>query len=217
MADTLKNKANKISKNLDELYPESVCALHFGNPLQLLVATILSAQCTDVRVNIVTQDLFKKYVSAEDFAAAELEELEKDIHSTGFYKNKARSIKECCQAIVSKYGGKVPGTLDELVALRGIGRKTANVVLGNAFGVPGIVVDTHVIRVSRRLGLSKNEDPVKIEFDLMELFPKKKWTLISHQIVDHGRAVCNARAPKCPECLLIELCDFAKGVKNERK
>lgn len=209
----LKKRAEKILELLANDYPDAACSLDFKNPLELLVATILSAQCTDVRVNIVTKDLFKKYKKAKDFADANIEELEQDIRSTGFYKNKAKSIKSCCADIVLKHGGKVPGTLDELVELRGVGRKTANVVLGNSFGVPGITVDTHVGRITQRLGLTKNEDPVKIEFDLMELFPENRWTSASHQIILHGRAICVSRKPKCDECSLMKYCDFGQKQK----
>ncbi|MFA6448599.1 MAG: endonuclease III [bacterium] len=207
----LKKKAKQIFDLLSKEYPDAGCSLRHADPLELLIATILSAQCTDERVNIVTKDLFKKYRSVKDYANAELPELENDIHSTGFYKNKAKNIKNCCSEIIEKHGGKVPKTMEELVKLPGIGRKTANVVLGNAFGVPGIVVDTHVLRLSQRLGLTRNEDPVKIEFDLMELFPKDGWTQISHQIVYHGRAVCNARKPLCDACKLLKHCDFGQA------
>lgn len=208
----LKKRAAKILGILEKEYPDAKCSLNFKNPLELLVATILSAQCTDERVNIVSKDLFKKYKKAKDYAEADIEELEKDIHSTGFYKNKAKSIKACCAAIVAEHGGKVPGTLDELVKLQGVGRKTANVVLGNAFGEPGITVDTHVGRVSQRLGLTANEDAVKIEFDLMELIPQKKWTDACHQIILHGRAICASRAPKCDICPLLNYCDYGSKI-----
>jgi endonuclease III len=214
MADIeLKKRAKKIFDVLGKEYPAAGCSLRHADPLELLIATILSAQCTDERVNIVTKDLFKKYRTAKDYAGADLPALEKEIHSTGFYKNKAKNIKNCCTEIVANHGGKVPNTLEELVKLPGVGRKTANVVLGNAFDVPGIVVDTHVQRLSQRIGLSKNEDPVKIEFDLMELFPKDGWTQISHQLVYHGRAVCNARKPLCDICKLLKYCDFGQAGK----
>ncbi len=209
----LKNRAKQILKVLRKEYPEAGVSLRHSDPLQLLIATILSAQCTDERVNIVTKDLFKKYKSVKDYADADIETLEKDIHSTGFYKNKARNIKKCCADIIAKHGGKVPKTMDELVQLAGIGRKTANVVLGNAFGVPGFVVDTHVLRISQLTGLSKHDDPVKVEFDLMELFPESTWTQLSHQIVYHGRAVCVARRPKCDICGIAKYCDYAAGKK----
>lgn len=201
-------RAQEIQKLLQRHYPDSECTLDFKNPLELLVATILAAQCTDARVNIVTPALFKKYKTAKDYADADIEQLEEDIRTTGFYHNKAKSLKACGAAIVGKHKGKVPKTLDELVALPGVGRKTANVILGNAYDTPGIVVDTHVTRVSQRIGLTKNSDPVKIEFDLMELFPQKTWTKLSHQIVEHGRTICMARKPLCPTCFLLKLCDF---------
>lgn len=210
----LKDKARTVHKLFNKHYPDSACTLDFTNPIELVVATILSAQCTDERVRIVTKDLFKKYKKPQDYADAEPAELENDIHSTGFYRNKAKNIQGFCRLIIEKHNGKVPSTLEELVALPGIGRKTANVVLGNSFGVPGIVIDTHAGRVSQRIGLTNNEDPVKIEFDLMELFPKKDWTRVSHQMIDHGRSLCDARKPRCPECFLLNLCDY--GAKAQK-
>jgi endonuclease-3 len=201
-----KKKTAAIIALLKKRYPDAGCALHFKNPLELLVATILSAQCTDERVNKVTVDLFKKYKTAEDYARVKQEVLEKNIRSTGFYKNKAKSIISCCRKMVQVHGGQVPGTLDELIALDGIGRKTANVILGNAFGVPGITVDTHVKRVSYRLGLTKQQDPVKIEFDLMKLVSQKEWTHFSHLMIFHGRYTCMARKPLCSSCVLKDLC-----------
>jgi endonuclease-3 len=198
---------------LKKTYPQAKCALEHTNPLQLLIATILSAQCTDVRVNIVTKTLFKKYKTAKDWANAPLEQIEQDIKSTGFYRNKAFNIKNACQKIISDYNGKVPDTMDELLKLNGVGRKTANVVLGNAFGVPGVVCDTHVIRLSKRLELSANSDPVKLEFDLMEIVPKKNWTLFSHLIVFHGRNVCQARKPKCDICQIAKYCPATNNPK----
>jgi endonuclease-3 len=195
-----------ILKILAKLYPDAHCALHHDNPLQLLVATILSAQCTDVRVNLVTPALFARYPDARAFAEADIGELEKAIQSTGFFRNKARNIKACCRILVDQYGGKVPATMEELVPLPGVGRKTANVILGNAFGVPGITVDTHVGRLSRRLGLTMAEDPVKVEQALMALVPKKDWTMFSHRLIFHGRQVCFARKPNCPGCALAKLC-----------
>ncbi len=191
---------------LKKTYPNAKCALEHTDPLELLVATILSAQCTDVRVNIVTKTLFKKYKSAADWANAPLEQIEQDIKTTGFYRNKAFNIKNACQKLIKNHGGKVPSTMDELLALNGVGRKTANVLLGNAFDTPGVVCDTHVIRLSRRLALSVNSDPVKLEFDLMEIVPKKNWTLFSHLIVFHGRNICHARKPKCDACPIAEYC-----------
>jgi endonuclease-3 len=206
MSDPLKTRVKKIIKVLARLYPEAHTALHHDNPLQLLVATILSAQCTDARVNMVTPALFKRYPDARSFAEADQSELEKSIQSTGFFRNKARNIIGCCKALVAEHGGEVPGTLEQLVQLSGIGRKTANVVLGDAFGVPGITVDTHVGRLSRRLGLSTATDPVKVEQDLMKLVPKKDWTSFSHRLIFHGRQVCFARKPVCSKCALFELC-----------
>jgi len=216
--DMKKDDANgariaKIISFFRKRYPDAKCALHFTNPLELLVATILSAQCTDERVNKVTVDLFKKYKTAEDYARVKQEVLEKDIRSTGFYKNKAKSIISCCKKIAEMHRGKVPATLDELVALDGIGRKTANVILGNAFGVPGITVDTHVKRVSYRLGLTAQQDPVKIEYDLMELVPRKEWTHFSHLMIFHGRYTCMARKPRCVECMVENMCPKAGIVK----
>lgn len=198
--------ARAISKGLAKLYPDAHCALHFENPLQLLIATILSAQCTDVRVNLVTPALFNRYPDAKAFADSESSELERMIQSTGFFRNKAKSIRACCKLLVENHNGQVPATLDELVPLPGIGRKTANVVLGNAFGVPGITVDTHVGRLARRMGLTTHEDAVKVERDLMELVPKKEWTMFSHRMIFHGRQVCAARKPNCENCLIAKHC-----------
>lgn len=191
---------------LKKTYPNAKCALDHINPLELLVATILSAQCTDVRVNIVTKTLFKKYKTAADWANAPLEQIEQDVKTTGFYRNKAFNIKNACQKLIDNFSGKVPSTMDELLTLNGVGRKTANVLLGNAFDTPGVVCDTHVIRLSRRLALSENSDPVKLEFDLMEIVPKKNWTLFSHLIVFHGRNICQARKPKCDVCQIAKYC-----------
>lgn len=202
-------RAKKILTILKKQYPGATVALRFGNPLELLIATILSAQCTDARVNMVTPGLFAKYKSAKGWAGAKLENIEKDIRSTGFYHNKAVSIKGACQAILDKFGGKVPDTMDELVTLPGVGRKTANCVLANAFGQPGIMCDTHVIRLSRRLGLSENSDPVKLEFDLAEIIPKKDWTIFSHTLILHGRNVCKAKKPDCNNCAISKQCPSA--------
>jgi endonuclease-3 len=204
--DPLKQRVRKILKVLARLYPDAHCALHHEDALQLLIATILSAQCTDARVNMVTPALFKRYPDARAFADADPAELEKAIQSTGFFRNKARSIIACCKSLVAEYDGQVPATLDQLIPLAGVGRKTANVILGDAFGVPGITVDTHVGRLSRRLGLTMAEDPVKVEFALMELVPKKDWTIFSHRLIFHGRQVCFARKPACGTCALAELC-----------
>jgi endonuclease-3 len=205
-------KIGPILELLDRHYPDAHVTLDFTNPLEMLVATILSAQCTDKKVNEVTAVLFKKYHSARDFAEVPLEELEADIRPTGFFHNKAKSIKNCCAELIQRHKGQVPQTLEELTALPGIGRKTANVVLGSAFGLPGIVVDTHVGRIVQRLGLTKEKDPVKIEFALMPLIPREKWILFSHQLIDHGRSLCPARAPRCGECPLREACDYGMGL-----
>jgi endonuclease-3 len=196
-----------ILEQLRELYPDAKCALDFRTPLQLLIATILSAQCTDERVNKVTPALFATWPDAASLANASQEALEKAIHSTGFFRNKARAIREACADIVAKHGGQVPRTMQELFALRGVGRKTANVVLGNAYGVnEGIVVDTHVGRLSQRLGLTSETDPVKIEHALMPLVPRESWTTFSHWLILHGRQVCNARKPRCSACALSSHC-----------
>ena len=202
----VRRRARRVLDTLAELYPDAYCALDHQTPIQLLVATILSAQCTDARVNLVTPALFARYRTAEDFATANPAELEKLIASTGFFRNKARNIIACCQAIMERHGGEVPGTLEELVQLPGVGRKTANVILGNAFGVPGITVDTHVGRLSRRLGLTEHDDPVKVEFDLMEQVPEADWTMFSHRLIFHGRRVCDARKPDCPRCAMNRFC-----------
>jgi len=202
-----KRHAAKVVRALARDYADVECALVHDSPEQLLVATILSAQCTDERVNIVTDELFAKYPTVEDLAAIPQKRLEKLIASTGFFRNKAKNIKACCQALVDEYGGEVPQDLDALVALPGVGRKTANVVLGTAFGLPsGVVVDTHVARICRRLGLTEEKDPVKIERDLMELVPKKEWINFSHRLIHHGRRVCNARKPKCDDCGMKRFC-----------
>ncbi|HVO84364.1 MAG TPA: endonuclease III [Syntrophobacteria bacterium] len=195
---------------LEKTYPDAKCSLDFTNPLELLVATVLSAQCTDERVNQVTKSLFTKYRSARDYASAPIHALEEDIRPTGFFRNKAKSLKSCGISLVDRFRGQVPRTLDELVTLPGIGRKTANVILGAAFDTPGIVVDTHVSRIAQRLGLTRHQDPVKIEFDLMEIVPRSRWTQFSHQIIWHGRRICTARNPKCPQCPLLAHCDYGQ-------
>jgi endonuclease-3 len=200
-------RLKKIIVGLKQAYPDAHCELVHANTLELLVATILSAQCTDKRVNLVTADLFKKYRTAADYAQAPLPELEQAIKSTGFFRNKAKSIKTCCQAIVEKHGGQVPRTMAELTQLGGVGRKTANVVLGNAFGINcGVVVDTHVSRLSQRLGLTKETAPEKIEQELMRLVSEEEWTLFSHWLIWHGRRRCFARNPDCPNCEIKALC-----------
>lgn len=193
---------------LAEDYPDARCELNYKTPLQLMVATILSAQCTDKRVNEVAKDLFRKYRNVIDFASADIEELGEDIKSTGFFRNKAKNIIAACKEITGRHNGKVPGNMDELVKLPGVGRKTANVILGNAFGVPGITTDTHLIRLSRLLGLSVNSDPVKLEADLCKIIPQEQWTIFSHRIIWHGRRVCNARKPDCENCSLCALCSY---------
>jgi endonuclease III len=202
----LRSRARRIVGRLAQLYPDPQCALHHADPLQLLVATILSAQCTDAMVNRVTPALFARYPDAAAFAAADPRELEKYIQRTGFFRNKARNLIACCQQLVARHGGQVPATMEELVPLPGIGRKTANVILGNAFGTPGIPVDTHVGRLSQRMGLTRETNPVKIERDLMALIPKKEWTLFGHRMIFHGRQVCHARKPRCAGCALARLC-----------
>ena len=205
---TAAKRSKRIVKLLYKLYSDAHTALDHKNAVQLLVATILSAQCTDERVNIVTKDLFKKFKKADDFANASQEELEQDVRSTGFYRNKAKNIRACCQDIIEKHKGKVPATMAELTALAGVGRKTANCILGNCFGIPGVVTDTHVIRLSRLMGLSKNADPVKLEFDLMELVAMKDWVQLSHMLIYHGRRVCVARRPDCENCPIKPHCAF---------
>lgn len=207
-------EAERVERVLDILaatYPDAKCALDFTNPYELLVATILSAQCTDKRVNQVTPALFRKYPTPAHMAAADEAELIGLIRSTGFFNSKAKSLLAACRDIVALHGGEVPGTLEELVKLHGVGRKTANVVLGNAFGVPGITVDTHLGRVARRLGLTAEEDPVKVERDLMRQVPEATWTEFSHRMIHHGRALCAARKPKCEACPLAPLCPHAGG------
>lgn len=203
-----KSPVREYIRLFKKYYPDAHCALHHSNPEELLVATILSAQCTDDRVNIVTKTLFKKYPTIKDYAKADIAELEQDIRSTGFYKNKAKSIKAMATIVSEKYKGKVPRTLEELVELPGVGRKTANVVLGNSFGIAsGIVVDTHVTRLSNRLGLTKHKsDAVKIEKDLIKIVPEKDWIQFSHWLIVHGRQVCKARKPQCEVCFLQEIC-----------
>jgi endonuclease-3 len=207
-------QVDAIISLLDQHYPDATCTLDFQSPLQLLVATILSAQCTDERVNQVTPSLFKKYPSAQAFAQAPIEELEEAVKSTGFYRNKAKSIQSCCRMIQEGYGGDVPADLDALVGLPGIGRKTANVILGNVFQIPGIVVDTHVKRVTQRLGLTRNQDPEKIERDLMEIIPRDRWVKFCHQLIQLGRNICQARKPKTSVCPLRPHCEYAKTMSE---
>ncbi len=206
----LKERVIKVLELLEEHYGPTKCYLTHESAWQLLIATILSAQCTDDRVNIVTKDLFKKYPDIKSFAEADLRELEQDIRSTGFYHNKAKNIIGCCQMLLSEYGGEVPDDIDKLTKLPGVGRKTANVVRGNIYGIPSIVVDTHVRRVSNLLGFTESQDPVKIEFELMELLPVKNWIAYNTQIIAHGRKICIARRPKCDICFLSEFCDHVQ-------
>lgn len=210
----LRVRAGRIVRKMAKLYPDAHCALHYNNPLQLLIATILSAQCTDERVNRVTPALFARYPDAHAFATADQAELEKLIQSTGFFRNKAKNIIACCRQLVDLHGGEVPRTMEELVPLPGVGRKTANVILGNAYDVPGIPVDTHVGRLSQRMGLSEHSDPEKIERDLMALVPRPKWTMFAHRMIFHGRQVCHARKPQCEQCQLTALCP-RRGTEHE--
>ena len=206
--DKDKARALKIQRILEKTYPEVKTQLRHANPFQLLVATILSAQCTDKQVNGVTKELFKKLRTPYDFANASYETIENLIRPTGYFRNKAKNIKNCSKRLLGKYDGQVPRTLNELVKLPGVGRKTANVVLGSAFNIPGMVVDTHVARISKRLGLTESHNPVKIEYDLMEIIPRKNWNVFSLQLIYFGRAICTARKPLCPTCPLYDLCDF---------
>jgi endonuclease-3 len=208
-------EAGRVLAILDRTHDDADIALEFSNPLELLVATILSAQCTDVRVNLVTRELFRKYPDAQAFAEADLAELEQDIRSTGFYRNKARNLVGCAIAIVKRHQGELPRTMEELTELPGVGRKTANVVLGNAFGIPGMVVDTHVRRVATRLGWTTENDPEKIERDLCRLLPQDKWTQASHVLIFHGRRICKAPVPLCSSCPVFESCPRA-GVKKSK-
>jgi endonuclease III len=213
LADKI-TRTQKILSVLKSVYPDAHCELNFENPLQLLIATILSAQCTDKRVNLVTAELFKKYKTAKDFAEAPLAEIEEAVKTTGFFRNKAKNIKACCAALVEKFGGEVPRTMDELHALAGVGRKTANVVLGNAFDINvGVVVDTHVTRLSNRFGLAKGTDAVKLEQELMKLVPQNDWCIFSHWLIWHGRRRCAARSPDCANCEIKNLCPQI-GVKQ---
>ena len=204
-----KKRVRAIFRRLGKAYPALQCALHFSSPWELLVATVLSAQCTDKVVNQVTPVLFRKYPNVHAFAAAAPAGIEKAVHSTGFYRNKTKNIQGAARAAIARFGGEVPARMDELVTIPGVGRKTANVILGNAFGIPGISVDTHMIRINGRLGLTRHTDPVKIEYDLMELVPHKDWTVYSHRVIHHGRVRCFARRPDCPHCEIRDLCPSA--------
>jgi endonuclease-3 len=211
VATKKQERAHDIVVRLKQMYPKAKCSLDFTNAFELLIATMLSAQSTDARVNIVTKSLFRKYPDPASFARASQQEMERDVKQTGFFRNKAKAVIAASKAIVERHGGEVPQTMEELTALPGVGRKTANVVLSNAFRKPaGVVVDTHVARVSARLGLTANSDPVKIEDDLMKLIPPKEWTAFSHRLIAHGRAICIARKPKCAQCSLNELCPSAE-------
>jgi endonuclease-3 len=211
VATKRQERAVEVVSRLEQMYPKAKCSLDFTNPFELLIATMLSAQSTDARVNIVTKSLFRKYPGPAAFANASQTEMERDVKQTGFFRNKAKAVIAASKAIVEKHGGEVPKTMEELTALPGVGRKTANVVLSNAFKLPaGVVVDTHVARVSRRLGFTKSDDPVVIEQDLMKLVSQKEWTSFSHRVIYHGRGICVARKPRCSECLLNELCPSAE-------
>lgn len=213
-SQALRRHAADLARRLKAIYPEAHCELDYSNPLELLVATILSAQCTDKRVNIVTKALFLRCRTVEDFASISQEELEEIIRSTGFYRNKAKNIRAMAKTLIEEHGGEVPRTLEALAALPGVGRKTANVVLGNAFGIDeGVVVDTHVTRLSHRLGLTKNNSAEKIEQDLISLFPREEWTNLSHWLIWHGRRRCTARRPDCPDCELRRVCPSADRVQ----
>jgi len=215
-AAATKARALAVYERLLAQYPDVHCTLDYKNPFQLLIMTILAAQSTDARVNVVARNLFKQYKRPADFVAAPVEEVEVAIHSCGFYRAKARNIKKACADLVEKHGGEVPGTLEDLVQLAGVGRKTANVVLGECFGVPGVVVDTHCTRVTNRLGFSKHQDAVKIEKDLMKIWQREHWTTYSHLMVFHGRAICVARAPKCSECPVNALCPFPRSAQGKK-
>lgn len=207
MISNKKDRTAEIIKRLKKEFPDAHCALNHTNAFELLVATILSAQCTDVRVNIVTADLFRKYRTPQDYLKIPQEELEQDVRSTGFFRNKAKNIQAACEKIVENFGGEIPQTMEELLTLNGVARKTANVVLGNAFGIAsGVVVDTHVRRLSNRLGITKQSNPEKIELDLQKLVPKSDWVMFSHWLIMHGRGDCNARKPRCAECVLEDIC-----------
>lgn len=211
-----RERARLVYDRLDAAYPEAKCSLDHVDPLQLMVATVLSAQCTDVRVNVVTKTLFKEYKTVRDYVEKPREQLEKHIQSCGFYRQKAKNIISACRVIIEKHRGEVPGTLEELVELDGVGRKTANVILGTCFNVPGVVVDTHCRRLSNRLGFTRQQDPAKIEQDLMKIWDKENWSLFSHFMVFHGRAVCAARAPKCSICPINDLCPFPETREGKR-
>ena len=210
-----KERVTHIIEILEKEYPHAKTALTYKSPLQLLVSTVLSAQCTDVRVNMVTEELFKKYRSAKDYAQVDITELEEDIRPTGFFRNKAKAIKAFCTTLLEKFNGEVPDNLKDLISLPGIGRKTANVVLTEVYGIPGIVVDTHVLRLSRLIGLTNNRDATKVEFDLMDIVPKDQWRHFSNLLISHGRAVCIARRPRHKECKIIDFCEVGIQWKKQ--
>ena len=211
-----RERAPELYARLTELYPDIRCTLNFENPFQLLIMTALAAQCTDARVNIVSVELFNRFPHPKDFLGVDQKEIEKIIHSCGFYRQKAKNILSTCRSLMDKFGGEVPQSMDELVQLAGVGRKTANVVLGECFGHQGVIVDTHCTRLTNRLGFTKNQDAVKIEQDLMKVWPPDRWTLFSHFMVFHGRAVCTARAPKCSQCTLRDLCPFPETREGKK-
>jgi endonuclease III len=213
---TKKARAKKVFERLIAEYPDAKCSLDHKTPLQLLVATILSAQCTDARVNMVTPALFKRFKKPQDYVEAPVSEVEDYIKTCGFYRNKAKNIVAACQAMLAEHGGKVPRTLDELVKLPGVGRKTANVILGTIYDTPGVVVDTHCGRIARRLGFTTQTDPVKVEHELMKIWEKKNWSIFSHLMVYHGRATCDARAPKCSRCVVRNLCPFPESREGKK-
>ena len=209
----LQDRVETIIAILEKEYPDPKTALVFQNPLELLISTVLSAQCTDKRVNEVTKDLFQKYHSAKDYAQANVSELELDVKPTGFYRNKAKSIKAFCNILVDTYHGDVPSNLDDMVSLPGVGRKTANVVLAEAYNIPAIIVDTHVLRLSNRIGLTDKKDATKVEFDLMDIIPKEQWKLFSNLLISHGRAICTARKPRHDQCKIIDFCE--EGIRSK--
>lgn len=211
---TKKERVSLLLTLMDKAYPDVKCSLNYSNPLEMLIATQLSAQCTDARVNIVTEKLFERYRTAEDYANADINELQDYIRSAGFYKNKSKNIIQCCRRIIDVYGGQVPDTMEDLLTLAGTGRKTANLVLGDIFGQPAVVVDTHCIRLANRIGITKNTDPVKIEFELKKIIPPEHQLKLCHQFVYHGRAVCSARSPKCGDCPIRPACKMV-GIKEK--
>ncbi|TYQ12952.1 UNVERIFIED_CONTAM: DNA-(apurinic or apyrimidinic site) lyase /endonuclease III [Acetivibrio alkalicellulosi] len=207
----IRERVRHIIYIFDKTYGDAQCTLKYNKPLELLISTILAAQCTDERVNIVTEKLYKKYISISHFANADLNELEEDIKPTGFFRNKAKNIKETCRILIDKYNGQIPDNMEDLLKLPGVGRKTANLILGDIYGIPGIVVDTHAKRLSNRIGLSNSSDAKKVEFDLMKVVPTENWSKLCHQMVYHGRAVCKARKPDCENCKIIKYCNYGSS------